>query len=538
MIPENFIVRKIFLGIPDKNYIGKVDIHGLTLAGWRTLAEDIALFKTAGEAETAVNIPEGEYRSMRLYFSGYDRGFKKIPVFAGRVEIEGELSQNGYAEEIIRPAIDNTLDDRSAEIKITLPGSGIRVDMVQVTTGSVFQGKWRLGWETIKMGEQAFQEIKRGENSITADENRSLAIDLGIPSKNERMVLKLNSPDYFGEIQGVKVYARLPHLLFFADQKGTYTLKTGLGKSNRIMETVSGHPAVTSRMVNIIDLRTNPLWQPDNMLRGISLKGGPFTGDGYTWKSPLQIDKPGYYRLMLSDRAGLEDNRQGLRIVKNNEQIPYFFGSKEKRKISIRKDFAYEKKTNRSIMPLSLPGGSNRFTGIMLAGKGIFKREINIEYKEPGKTGWQKWTKREWISTGERESYLYIGIHELPRHRNSMRIVIDHGDNQPVLPESIDAVYQGQDMFFIASEAGKYEVVGGNPQAAPASYDISIIQNYLFSRVPQKIHMGETVLFKGKGWQDKINSLFSENGWGLYGVLGLVTLVLLIIIVRLFPRKC
>lgn len=537
MIPENFIVRKIILDIPDKNYIGRVDIHGLTFAGWRTLAGDIAIIKTTDKMKTEVQIPAGEYRSMRLYFSGYDQGFKEIPAFIGQVEIEGEISQNGYAEEIIRPAVDTAPDDRSAEIKLTLPGSGIRVDMVQVTTGSVFQGKWQLGWETIHMGEQTFQEIKRGENTITADENRSLAIDLGIPSKNERMVIKLNSMDYFGEIQEARVYARLPRLLFFADQKGTYTLKTGLGKRNRIREMVSGHPAANTHMVNITDLSTNPLWQPDNMPRGISLKGGPFRGDGYTWKSPLRIDRPGYYRLILSDSAGLEDNRQGLRIIKNNEQIPYFFSSKEKRKISISKDFEYDKKTNRSIMPLSLPGVSNQFTDIMFTGKGIFKREINIEYKEPGKTGWQKWIRREWISKSERESSLYIGIHELPRYRNSMRIVIDHGDNQPVLPESIDAVYQSQDLFFIASEAGEYEVVGGNPKAAPASYDISIIQNYLFNRVPQKIRMGETVSFKGKGWQDRVNGIFSETGWGLYGVLGLVTLGLLIIIVRLFPRK-
>jgi hypothetical protein len=49
--------------------------------------------------------------------------------------------------------------------------------------------------------------------------------------------------------------------------------------------------------------------------------------------------------------------------------------------------------------------------------------------------------------------------------------------------------------------------------------------------------MDEMETLKPAAWKTKISRTFSEQGWGLYAVLWLVTLILLIVIVRLFPKE-
>jgi hypothetical protein len=537
MIPDNFTIKKILVGISGKNPIGKVDIDALASSGWRILATDVALYKATGDDKAIIDIREGAYERLRLSFSGYDLKFQEIPAFVENIEIEGEINKTGYKEEVIRPEIEKVYNDDSTEIRITLPGSGIYIDKIFITSSSIFKGSWQLGWDTISMGEQHFMEIRQGECSLTDTENPSLVIDLGITSNRETMIVKLKSAEYFGEIKDVSITARLPRMIFFADQKGIFTLKTGLGKTAHIKETKITQGTGPHQQVVFADLIKNPGWQPEIIPDDTMLKGGPFNGDGYTWKTGIHIDKPGFYRLVLNNRAGLEDNRQGLRIIKDGMQVPYFFGREENRKIDISEEFVYDKANNLSIMPIILPGVSRHFTDIRLTGKGIFKREIIIETEKPGRIGWQRWLTKEWISTRNETSYFDISVNELPASRNGIRLIIDHGDNQPVLPEKIQAMYQCQDLFFLAIESGEYLVTGGNPTAKAASYDLSIVQDYLFNRVPEKILMGEAESIKDKKWVSRLGSIFSEKGWGLYAVLGLVTFVLLIIIVRLFPRK-
>jgi len=536
-IPDNFNTKRIIVSISDKNYVGKADIEGLASSGWRMLAEDIALYKTAREDQAVVDIPEGGYKRLRLYFSGYDTKFQEIPAFVEQVEIEGELLKTGYAEDTFKAETEVIYDDLTSEIRAALPGSGIWIDEVTITTASVFQGTWRLGWETITMGEQAFEEIRRGERSLINNDTTSMVINLGVRSKGSILIIKLESREYFGDVPDVSIKARLPRMIFFADQRGTYTARTGLGKKAPINETASGREKGTYQAAEFSRIKTNPVWQPYDLAKEYKIKGGPFKEDGFTWKTNLNIDKPGFYRLILSDRAGLENNRQGLRLVKDDAQVPYFFGRKEKREINIKPDFEYDKDNNRSTMALTLPYTSSHWKEIRLIGEGIFKRRMMIETQKPGNMAWQAWMTRDWTSNEKGRSVLTLELAGIPDDQTGMRLVVDHGDNQPVEPKEIKAVYQSQDLFFLASDAGEYQIAGGNPKTTAASYDLSLIQDYLLNTRPMMIKMGEIEPYQGNKVGVRLSRIFSEQGWGLYAVMGLVTLALLIIIAFLFPRE-
>jgi hypothetical protein len=536
-IPERLLVERIILDIPDKNYAGKADIQGLGPSGWKQLSEGVALYRTGDRNRAVINVRQGEYKSLRLYFTSYNKQFQETPAFVGGVEIEGESLDAGYAEDTIKPEIEQVRDDKAVEVRATLPGPGIWINEITITTQAQFQGMWRLGWETVANGEQVFEEVRRGTHSVTGDTDTSITINVRDRSKGKKLIVKLESQDYFGEIKDFTIKARVPYLVFLADQKGQYTARTGWGKLVPITETSSGFNAGTARTIEFSGVESNTLWQPENMAKDYNIKGGPFKSSGYTWKSTVNIARPGFYRLVLNDRAGLESNRQGLRLVKDNQQVPYFPGIKEKRKISLKPDAKYDKDHNRSVLTLNLPYASSCWTGLQLTGLGIFKRKVAVEWRQPGVAGWVPMRGDDWISTENKRSIMSIDLKGLPADQTIVRLNIDHGDNQPIEPEEVQAVYQTQDLFFLAPEAGEYMIVGGSASAKAANYDLSLVREYLLTTEPVKIKMGGIEPFGYAQWDERLSRVFSEQSWGLYAVLGLVTLILLIIIVRLFPRQ-
>jgi hypothetical protein len=55
--------------------------------------------------------------------------------------------------------------------------------------------------------------------------------------------------------------------------------------------------------------------------------------------------------------------------------------------------------------------------------------------------------------------------------------------------------------------------------------------------LPEEIHMMNLELFEQSDWQNRFRSAFSDTGWGLYAVLGLVTLILIGMIPKLLPKE-
>ena len=58
----------------------------------------------------------------------------------------------------------------------------------------------------------------------------------------------------------------------------------------------------------------------------------------------------------------------------------------------------------------------------------------------------------------------------------------------------------------------------------------------LLEELPKAIKMGELNTFRSMAWKRSFYQVFSDGGWGLYAMLGLVTLVLAVLIVKLFPK--
>jgi hypothetical protein len=266
--------------------------------------------------------------------------------------------------------------------------------------------------------------------------------------------------------------------------------------------------------------------------------GGPFDDGGYTWASPLAgIVKPGFYQLSLNQRASLEDNRGGLRLIRGNQQVPFFMGTPQQRQIALTAEKEYDRDKNETAWLIRLPQPSVHWRAIRLASEGVFSREVVVEIPKPGKTGWQPWKRTGWINRTSGGAVLEIPLAGFPEDQTDIRLIMAHGDNQPIEIKEPQAIYTTQDLFFIAGGAGDYKVVGGNPKAPAPSYDLALIRDHVLKSEPIKIAMDEIETLKPTAWKTKLGHWFSEQGWGLYAVLGLVTLILLVVIVRLFPKE-
>jgi len=135
-----------------------------------------------------------------------------------------------------------------------------------------------------------------------------------------------------------------------------------------------------------------------------------------------------------------------------------------------------------------------------------------------------------------RESALSVDLRTLPADADRIRVVMDNGDNQPVQISKITAAYAAPTFYFLAYETGPFYLYGGNAQAAQPRYDLSLVQKELLAELAREIDMGEPELFQPPAWRSRIGEAFKDTGWGLYAVLGIVTLVLVGVIVRLFPK--
>jgi hypothetical protein len=113
---------------------------------------------------------------------------------------------------------------------------------------------------------------------------------------------------------------------------------------------------------------------------------------------------------------------------------------------------------------------------------------------------------------------------------------MEHGDNRPIELGKLQASYGAPALLFLASAAGEYALYGGNEKATPAKYDLTLVQAHLAGVLPKTVEMGTIESVSSAGFKSAILGAFDDKSWGLYLVLGAVTLILMIVIARLFPR--
>ena len=242
---------------------------------------------------------------------------------------------------------------------MTLPGSGIWISEINITTDALFQGEWQLGRETNVLGTRAFSAVSSGRISHVGENEQTLAIDVDRRWPDQEMTVRMASGDYFGRVRSVTIQARIPRMVFFADSAGWYIVRSGCGNSRRILDLAGDRDRKIDHQVVLTDIKRNSRSIHGDLAKKYTITGGPFHPDGYAWKADVRVEAPGFYRVKLSERVCLEEELPALRLVRDNNQIPYFLGLEEERYVRLAAAAAYDADQNRSVYTIRLPFASS-----------------------------------------------------------------------------------------------------------------------------------------------------------------------------------
>ncbi len=534
----DIVLNDIRVNIADRDYLGRIDVEAKDKTGWRFIARDQAVYRISGSARASIDIPDGKYKRLRLHFSGFDKRYKQKIVPINSVTGLSKIKGRDYAEKKL-DLTDNMRvgeSDDYTDIKLILPGSGMDIKSIAFKTGIQFQGRWEIGDEVIKNGKSEFVLKQSGSISHVDSKGQQIKISIDRIWASKSMIVRLKpETGFIGGINDILADIRPPRLVFSADMAGIYTVATGMGKKVKILNYAGDSGRVAGQAAFFGKTLINPFYDSRTLVDKYQIKGGPFTNSGYQWSSLVPVPTPGYYRLSFNLKASLDDHFRTVRIVKNGFQIPFFFGRNEDRSVNLTTKSEYDADKNKTSWIVSMPEPSNHWKSIILLSKGIFKRDVVFYKKKPGNTGWEKLFSKRWQHTGTGKTRLKARFPTSLARASEFKIQIEHGDNQPLAINSFKGVFSAPSICFPAHESGDYFLFGGNDVAQPARYDLSLVQNRLLSTLPVDLQMGGLAINEATGWEKKFIRLFQEQSWGLYFILGVVTLLLLGIIVRLFP---
>lgn len=536
---DRFVVQSLKVNVLSSNYIGTVDIYGLRKGAWINLTRKSALYAADGSTQGNIEIPEFSYEGFRLEFIAH----AKKPVPIGHVVAEGESAGRDYAEAPIDPKYERA-ESKGADDKVVttitaaLPGSGVYVKDVELTTTAQFNGDWILERQDFENGRQAFVQEAAGKLSGVNKGEASLGIDVGRVWKSAKLRLKLTGGESApGGVKRIVVTARVPRLIFLADSPGIYFVRTGLGHKTAVREYPSDQRSQAPASVQLSDVKVNPNYQSGNLLKQYgSGGGGPFKADGYQWRSEIKLTGPGYYSFTLHQKASLDHNIDSLRIVRGGQQIPYFMEKGMRKECEIALKESYDKASNTTTWHLELPQASSRWSSLVLESRGIFERRLRVERDQPQPVQGTLWRIIEWRNDSTSTSRIGIPLQLFPPEENKIRLVMVHGDNKPIKIEKAKAIYEAPAIYFLADAADGYELFGGNKNVQSPSYDMDLIKEQLRKQEARIAQLAEPKPPKDQPVMNAVVNLFRKDNWALYGVLGLLSLGLIIVIVLVFPK--
>ena len=536
--PPNFKVNKIAIRIAETAAVGKVSIDGLRSQSWVSLARDAAIFRSGEGMQTQIAIQPDVYEKFRLSFSVYDSRYKDKAVPVEDVSVFGFHLDKSHAVEKVEQDFEMSLEDDLIEIRTGLPGAGLWVRSLEIETQTPFKGAYQVGREVYDNGIETFVGLKSGTASeMTENALRfSIQLDLFWPGRN--LVLKLR-PDagFLGKVHAMDLYCNVPRIVFFADQPGTYTALSGTGDRVPVELMPSDPERVISQRLVFSRTETNQDWRPENVVKNYGIQGGPFNPEGYQWRGLVDIPREGFYRLRLTGKASLEDNPAGIRLVRGTTQTPYFWGRPDTATIDLAPQEEYDKKENLSVWTITLPKASVAWTVLRLTSSGIFQRKLKIEVPAHRPGSWQTWKTVLWQGFSAEPTHLHIDMRGFPKNETVLRASMSHGDNRPVEIAKTELYYPVLAAMFVAADPGPLEIYGGNPEAKAGKYDLELVRSHLAGTKPQNLELGEVRRLETSAWETiDMEKIFGEKGWGLYAVLIVVSLVLIVIIAKLFPK--
>jgi hypothetical protein len=529
-LPKDFQPKKLHIQGRPGAAVGTVDVDVKQGGAWKRLATAEALVEENFGPECTLKLSGGT--AVRLRFQGFNEEFKKSVTPLDWVEVEGKPLKADY---VWRWTDLKVSQQRPGLYTLALPGIGLEAAHLRLRGQAPYLGPWSLSAVDARRGAWVLAE---GQTRGLSRQPLQLDIDLtgSLRARALRLSLDPRTAQAF-DLAEASLQCRLPRLVFYAPAAGSYRLRSGLGRKVEALEAPNDAKRQIAQVAAVSPAEMNAAWSPAAALAGLPLAGAPFHGEGYAWSAPVTVPAPGPYRLILNAQAALDPHPAGQRLVLDGAQVPYVQAENAQEGVAdLALDEAYDAKSNESSYVLKLPQASPQWKTLRIRADGAFKRAVRLEQAKASGMGYEPWQQLGWVQGAGAIETLIFPLGELRPQASQLRLVVAHGDNQRLPLLKVLATYDSPVLLFVAPRATTLELVGGHPTAVAPDYDLSLFDELLGLEDPVGLVLGPAQPYAGQGLFQRLQGRLGQKQLGLYLVLGLVTVGLLVLIVRILPK--
>ncbi len=542
------VLSGVILETPAKEFLkaARVEI-GDGKGEWRPLREGAPLFRQSGAQQLHLELGDA---APWLRITIDDTGSRPVPFTAATL-----LAAPRVVPPPTLPLSGVTLGSRiesGDETVLTLDLGGRHLPLAHVeleTPERVFTRRVTVAARTLRHEELTEQELAAGTVYRLALDGRPPEADTTIPAAfttpARELVLRIangDSPPL--ELTAVRVFQRPVSLAFAAPAAGEYRLLSGNPRApaprydaGRLAEGLAGLKAVTGTLG---PLSPNPGYTAQDDLEPGPLLGAEIDVSRWTHARAVQLGGTGVHFVELDFHALSHFANQGadLRLVRDGRQVPYVIERPNlfrELALGVAVD-AEHSRAGHSRWRLALPAAHLPLTRLTLqTGSGIFQRRLTIsepstgprpreEYRQIASVDWHR-------GPGEPDT-LSVPL-DLRTASDHLQLDTDNGDNPPWVLTSARAAHPVMRLVFRA-EPGELTLHYGNPRALPARYDVTLVADQLLNAERHVARLAPPLDRPRGVWSELLAGKLSLLFWG---VLGVVTIALLVIVAKLLPKQ-
>ena len=349
-------------------------------------------------------------------------------------------------------------------------------------------------------------------------------------------------------LDGVQAVQYPVNLLFNATTAGDYTLLSGNPQAAHPqydLAAFAGEMRAAEAVVVVPgDVEDMPDYHPreSQPLPEVPVTGAPLDTQGWPLNEPIQIKTAGVQELELTPEvlAGSLPDGADLRVLRGGNQIPYMIERPAlARSLALTPTLEPEaKRPSVSVWKLKLPAPGVPVQRIVLTTTSpLFQRRFRIYEKRTtpdGRTVEVPLAADAWSRTpepGVPETKAFA-LSQRPRG-DTLWIETENGDNPAITLGNSQATYPVVRLIFKVAETDGFALAFGNDAAKAPRYDLGLVATKLLTsnRNVASLSGGGQETANPRGRPDAIN-----GGYGFWGALALVVVVLLVVVAKLLPK--
>ncbi len=541
----------VVLETPASGFLKPVQVEGSADGKrWQILAQGQPIFRQPdGANRLQVSFPAGTWPWLRLTVD--DQRTPPIPFTGARIRVAvSEPAPGVWMPVTIAERNENPGETRLA---LDLGAANLSIASVEIeTAGPLFTRYVTLA--VPQVSEDAVREQTVGQGVIyrVAIEGQpataSLSVPLGGQVRSRELLLFIKNQDSPPlPISAVRVERRPVYLVFLARQAGACHLLTGNSQCaapNYDLAALGMNlKSVAVAMLKLSPPADNPNYRPPEVLPGIEETGAALDVTAWKYRKPVKIARDGAQQLELDlDVLGhAQLDFQDLRLLHGSNQVPYII---ERTSISrslapavMATNDAKDPKLSRWLIKLPQPNlPVTRLSCVTRTA--LFQRDVALYEEltdERGEKHRHNLSSASWIQKPDRRSGEFFLTLDGPLQSDTLFLETHNGDNPPVELDKFVFFYPATRVLFKAGPDDGLFLYYGNPRAAPARYDLSLVAGQLLSADKATASLAAEQQLRKSSWRE--HEIPGQGGMVFWGILALVVVVLLIIISRLLPKS-